>query len=122
MENRCPRCIPSRSLKLRGIDFVLPPISLADGSNRLEGRQRSNTLQPPLLLRPFDGGARLPHDGGTMGALQLVTTACPDQSGACSRKDFGVVSLGYSRQHRKYLSLPSPRGRLRYPNRLRRPR
>jgi transposase InsO family protein len=27
-----------------------------------------------------------------------------------------------SRQHRRYLSLPSPRGRLRYANRLRRPR
>ena len=27
-----------------------------------------------------------------------------------------------SRQHRKYLYLPSPRGRLRYANRLRRPR
>jgi hypothetical protein len=27
------------------------------------------------------------------------------------------ASLGYKRQHRRYLSLPSPRGRLRYANR-----
>ena len=37
------------------------------------------------------------------------------QSGRTHRSDT-------SRQHRRYLSLPSPRGRLRYANRLRRPR
>ena len=69
---------------------VLLPISLANGSNRFVRCQRSNGLQPFLLLRPFDRSARLPHDAGSMGALELWPAPGSNQGGACLREDFGV--------------------------------
>jgi len=54
----------------------------------------------------------------TLREAQIVIESCggsTTQSGRAHRSDT-------SRQHRRHLSLPSPRGRLRYANRLRRPR
>jgi hypothetical protein len=55
------------------------------------GSQLNAILQSILLLPPFDDGARLPHDTGTIGTLEFVPTSGPNQSRACSFYGFGVA-------------------------------
>src|SRR5262249_56156877 len=75
-------------------------------------RLRSPHVRPWDLIRPAFGPKGAPPPRRQLEAKSLPVPQHQDLS----------HRLGTSRQHRRYLFLPSPRGQLRYANRLRRPR